>query len=60
MSSQMKITLVKSYIGCTKTQRATLQSLGLKKIRQSVALESTPSNLAAVDKVRHLLHIEEL
>ena len=40
-------------------QEATLIGLGLNKIRRTRVLEDTPSVRGMIDKVRHLLHVEE-
>jgi large subunit ribosomal protein L30 len=55
-----KITQVRSRIGSTKRQRATLDTLGLHKIRQSVEREVTPSLEGMVKKVSHLVKVEQL
>jgi large subunit ribosomal protein L30 len=57
---KIKVTQVRSKIGWPKDQKATLESLGLRKIGQSVVLENTPCNLGKVTKVRHLLKIENI
>jgi large subunit ribosomal protein L30 len=57
---KIKVTQVRSKIGWPKDQKATLQTLGLRKIGQSVELEDTPCNLGLVNKVRHLLKIENI
>ncbi|MDR3286541.1 MAG: 50S ribosomal protein L30 [Prevotellaceae bacterium] len=58
--AKYKITQVRSKIGSTKRQRATLETLGLKKINYSVEREATPSLLGQIEKVRHLIKIEEV
>lgn len=55
----IKITQVRSRIGAPKDQKRTLQSLGLKKIRQSVEREDTPTLRGMVRKVRHLVSVSE-
>jgi large subunit ribosomal protein L30 len=56
----MVATLVKSTIGSTPYQKKVVEAMGLKKIRQSVELEDTPSTRGAIFKVSHLLQVEEL
>ena len=56
--SKIKITQVKSVIDRSKKQKATMQALGLKKIRQSVVIEETPQIKGMVNKVSHLITIE--
>ncbi|MBR4267735.1 MAG: 50S ribosomal protein L30 [Bacteroidales bacterium] len=57
---KIKVTQVRSKIGWPKDQKATLESLGLKKIGQSVVLEDNPCNKGRIYKVRHLLKIENI
>ena len=57
---KIKVTQVRSKIGWPKDQKATLESLGLRKIGQRVVLENTPCNMGKVTKVRHLLKIENI
>jgi large subunit ribosomal protein L30 len=58
--AKLKITLVKSTIGSTKRQKATLAALGLKKMHHSVEHDSTPVILGMVNKMKHLLNVEEV
>ena len=58
--AQLKITQVKSGIGSTKRQKATLEALGLKKLNQTVVHEATPQVVGMANKLRHLLSIEEV
>lgn len=59
-SKNIQITLVKSLIGAPQNQRATVESLGLKKIRQSVVRPDTPAVRGQVNQVRHLVSVEEV
>ena len=54
----LKITQVKSKIGSTKRQKATLETVGLRRINHSVEREDTPEVLGMVEKVKHLVRIE--
>ena len=56
----VKITLIKSASNANDSVKATVAALGLKKIRQSKTLESTPANLGQIEKVKHLLKVEEV
>lgn len=56
----MKITLVRGLAGTTEDQRATVRSLGLRKIRQSVVREDRPEVRGMVNKVLHLVKVEEV
>jgi len=60
MANQLEITLVRSVIGRTETQKQTVKALGLNKINQSVVREDTPSLRGAIEKVSHLLAVKEL
>ncbi len=58
--AKIKITQVRSRIGSTKRQKRTLDALGLRKMNSTREMEATPQILGMVNKVRHLLTIEEL
>ena len=53
----MKITLVKSLIGCKKDQIATANSLGLKKVGDTT---EQPDNAQTQGKVRKIIHLIEV
>jgi large subunit ribosomal protein L30 len=57
--TKIKITQVKSIIGSTKRQRATLQTLGIRRINHTVEREDTPEVLGMIEKIRHLVRIEQ-
>ncbi len=57
----IKVTQIKSSIGQTKRQKATLIALGIRGIRKSVVIdEKNPQLYGMVKKVSHLLSIEEV
>lgn len=58
--TKIKVTKVKSAINRPKTQKLTLESLGLRKIGQTVVHENTPSIVGMVNKVKHLVSVEEM
>lgn len=58
--AKIKVTKVKSAINRTQTQKRTLESLGLRKMGQTVEHENTPSIMGMVNKVKHLISVEEL
>ena len=58
--AQIKVTLVKSTIGSTPTQKATVAALGLKKIRSFRVHEDTPSARGQIKKVSHLVQVENV
>ena len=57
--STMKVTQRRSKNGASKRQRETLRSLGLKRIGQSVQHEDTPQIRGMVDKVKHLVEVDQ-
>lgn len=57
---RLKITLVRSPISSKKRQRATLVTLGLRKINQSVEHNDIPSVRGMINKVSHLVEVEEV
>ncbi|HEX8101320.1 MAG TPA: 50S ribosomal protein L30 [Solirubrobacteraceae bacterium] len=57
--STLVVKQVKSANGTTKPQRATLRSLGLRKIGQTVEREDSPQLRGMVHAVRHLITVEE-
>jgi large subunit ribosomal protein L30 len=56
---KVKITLVKSPIGFDRTQAATVQGMGLRRIGHSVELVDTPETRGMILKVRHLVTVQE-
>ena len=53
----IKVQLVKSLIGRLEAHKATARGLGLRKIRQQVELEDTPSVRGMIRKISYLLHV---
>jgi large subunit ribosomal protein L30 len=58
--AQLKVTQIKSTIGQKANQRDSLRTLGLKGIRQTVVREDNPQNRGLVNRVRHLVTVEEV
>ncbi|MBQ0044996.1 MAG: 50S ribosomal protein L30 [Bacteroidales bacterium] len=58
--AKLRITQVKSRSGATKRQIANLQSLGLHKLHQTVEVELNPVSKGMVEKVLHLVEVEEI
>ena len=56
---KLRVTLVKSPIGYTKRQKGTVKALGLKKINQTVTQEDTVVIRGMINKVSHLVKVEE-
>ncbi len=59
MAKELKITLVKSTIGRKDDQIATVEALGLKKIRSVVVKKDTAQIRGMINKVSHLIEVEE-
>ncbi len=53
------VTLVKSPIGYTKDQKATVLALGLRRIHQTIEHKDTPALRGMIRKVIHLVQVEE-
>ena len=58
--AKLKITQIKSKNGATKRQIANLESLGIRRMHQTVEVELTPITKGMVEKVRHLVIVEEI
>jgi large subunit ribosomal protein L30 len=58
--AKVKVTKIKSAINRPKRQKATLEALGLRKMNSSNELEGTPQVLGMINKVKHLLKVENL
>jgi large subunit ribosomal protein L30 len=58
--SKLRITLVKSLIGQNQRQRRIAQALGLRKLRSQVVKDNTPEIQGMVNKLQHLLEVEEV
>ena len=58
--AKLKITQIKSKSGATKRQIANLESLGIRRMHQTVEVEVTPVTKGMVEKVRHLVNVEEI
>jgi large subunit ribosomal protein L30 len=58
-SARVKIRWVRSQIGFNRKQRATLVGLGLRRLNQTVELEDTPAVRGMIDKVIHLVVVED-
>ena len=55
----LRITLVKSPIGYTVDQKATIRALGLRRMNQTVEHKDSPAIRGMLNKVSHLIKIEE-
>jgi len=60
MAKALKITLVRSTAGRKKDQIATVQALGLRKIRHTVEQKDNPAIRGMINRVSHLVSVEEV
>jgi len=60
VAKQIKITLVRSYIGRPEKQRRIVKGMGLGKMNRSVILADTPEIRGMANKVKHLVSVEVL
>lgn len=56
----LKITQVKSLIGHKIDHKRTVEALGLRRIRHSVVQKDTPQIRGMINKVNHLVSVEEI
>jgi large subunit ribosomal protein L30 len=54
---KLKITLVKSIIGLSPKQEATVKALGLRRMHQSVSHDDTPTVRGMIAAVPHMLEV---
>jgi len=58
--AQIKITQVRSVINRPRYQKRTIEALGIQRMHHSVVHNSTPQILEMINKVRHLVNVEEV
>lgn len=58
--AKLQITLVRSLIGRSETQRTTVNTLGLRKINQTVVHNDNPAIRGMVNHVSHLVSVKEI
>lgn len=59
MAKKIEITLKKSFYGKQPKHRATVRSLGLRKLYQTVVLEDNPSIRGMIEKINYLVDVKE-
>lgn len=59
MAKEIIVTQIKSAIGKHKSQKATLVALGCRRMHQSVVKTETPQIKGMIEKVKHLVRVEE-
>jgi large subunit ribosomal protein L30 len=57
--AKLRITWVKSGIGYAKVQKRTLKALGLHRLNQSITHQDSASTRGMINKVKHLIKVEE-
>ena len=57
--AKLRVTWIKSGIGYAETQKRTLKALGLNRLNQSVIHDDSFSIRGMINKVRHLVKVEE-
>ncbi len=60
MAEKLKITLVKSTIGAIPKQVKTVEALGLRKLNKTVELPDNAATRGMIQRVRHLVKVEEI
>jgi large subunit ribosomal protein L30 len=56
----LRITWIKSSIGYSKRQKGTVRALGLRRLGHSVKHEDTPVIRGMINKVSHLVEVQEV
>ena len=59
-SNKLRITWKKSSIGYSERQKGTIRALGLRRLGGSVEHEDTPVIRGMIDKVSHLVDVQEV
>ncbi len=59
-NKKLKVTLKRGLIGASKRQARTVEALGLKKRTQSVIKDDTPQIRGMINKVNHIVEVEEI
>ncbi|MBD3168259.1 MAG: 50S ribosomal protein L30 [candidate division Zixibacteria bacterium] len=56
---KVRITQIRSAIGRQENQKRVLRALGIRKMHQTVVHEDSPTIMGMVNKIKHLLKVEE-
>ena len=59
-TNKLRITQIKSGIGYNSKAKATLKALGLRKMHQSVELQSNPAIVGMINSIPFLLKVEKI
>jgi len=57
---KLKVKQIKSGIGYPVRQKRTLEALGIRHMYHTIEVEATPQILGMINKVNHLLQVEEI
>lgn len=60
MAGRLRITQIRSAIGRVKEQKQMVRTLGIKRLHQSVEHADTPAVRGMIQKVKHLVKVEEV
>jgi large subunit ribosomal protein L30 len=60
MAGRLRITQIRSAIGRVKEQKAMVRALGIKRLHQSVEHQDNPAVRGMIQKVKHLVKVEEV
>lgn len=59
MSSQLKVTLMRSLSGRLKAHQACARGLGIRRIHNPVVVTDTPENRGMIERIDYLLKVED-
>ncbi len=59
MAAKVTVKMIRSKIGCSPSQRATLAALGLRRIRQEKTFDACGTVYGMIEKVKHLVEVKE-
>ena len=60
MAEKLKITLVKSTIGAVPKNKKTIEALGLRKVNHTVEMPDNAAVRGMIQRVGHLVKVEEI
>jgi large subunit ribosomal protein L30 len=60
LAEKIKVTQIRSTIGRIKKQKEIIEALGIKKLYRSVVHKDTPQIRGMIEKVKHLVEVEEI
>ena len=60
MEKKLRLTQIKSQIDRSQVQKRTIKALGIQKLNRPIEVVATPQVLGMIEKVKHLLKIEEI